>query len=40
MNPIRQEKKRFCLEHGITGKRYKKLLKRQKRAFKAAMEKI
>ena len=32
-NPVRQEKKRFCREHKISGKRYKRLLKTERRKF-------
>ena len=33
INPVRQEKKHFCREHKITGKRYKRLLKIERRKF-------
>ena len=36
INPVRQEKKQFCREHKISGKRYKRLLKIQRRKFLAA----
>jgi hypothetical protein len=36
MNPERQEKKSFCREHKITGKRYRALLKIQRRKLIAA----
>jgi hypothetical protein len=34
-NPIKQEKKHFCREHHMSGKRYRALLKKRKREFKA-----
>jgi len=33
INPVRQEKKQFCREHKISGKRYKRLLKIERRKF-------
>jgi hypothetical protein len=36
INPLRQEKKRFCREHHVTGKRYRALLKIERRKFLAA----
>ena len=32
-NQIKQEKKEFCRENKITGKRYRALLKKQRRKF-------
>ena len=30
-NPVRQEKKKFCREYNITGKKYQRLMKKNRK---------
>lgn len=30
-NPVRQEKKKFCLEHNITSKKYQRIMKKNRK---------